>query len=651
MKKNCVFLFITESYIQGGLVAIYSFLKHNQWFCDDIIISYIEGSIKSEDLLRFKNLYDKTILLEISPNEYDNISRIAVDRTYFIGDIFKKFKCLEVKGYDKLVLLDADVLVTGDIKELFDTHYDVIGVVDNIIDGESISMEWRERYGEYFNSGILVFNDEGVRHNLLERVNHINEYDFTFYEGCGHCGLYYPDQDIFNVFTSDLNVGLAPQYYNFKAQDVNEYNVCDMRIIHYYGQEKPWNTEIKNFADHMWEDCLNEIMCGGPFYELDLFGEIHHIAKNFNDRDKYVVCTCAKNENDYIEEWVNHYLDFGFDKIIICDNNEVGDYSLYHVLQDYVENGTVEILNCRGFGSFQVQFYSMFCREGNYKWCAYYDCDEFLVIPLYDNIKEYLATKENEICISFNWLMYGSNGEVYKTNSGVQERFKNPISPISLFTENSFVKSIVRGGDIFRYDCWFNGSHIPTTNSMFVHNVGGYYHTDSSMHMYFPPRYKEGYIKHYYTKSFAEWMKKRERGWPDGTDKLTSANYFICQDWADLPLDRMADGLFCTNRSREEVTKSYNGLFETFHVIKVVNPNRNIYAFILGLYNVFRATTNHTFLIEGNTIDDTTFNMLLEYAIRTGNRLLSVNSDEETWKAYLKYRGENDETYYILNFT
>ena len=77
----------------------------------------------------------------------------------------------------------------------------------------------------------------------------------------------------------------------------------------------------------------------------------------------------------------------------------------------------------------------MFCTEGNYEWCGYFDCDEFLELGLYSDIKEYLKTKENEICVSFNWMVYGSNGERFKREGLVQERFKYPVSPISLYTE------------------------------------------------------------------------------------------------------------------------------------------------------------------------------------------------------------------------
>ena len=52
------------------------------------------------------------------------------------------------------------------------------------------------------------------------------------------------------------------------------------------------------------------------FYEFDTGNGVkHYFKKDLNDSDKYVVCTCAKNENDYIIEFIEHYINLGFDKI------------------------------------------------------------------------------------------------------------------------------------------------------------------------------------------------------------------------------------------------------------------------------------------------------------------------------------------------
>jgi hypothetical protein len=386
-------------------------------------------------------------------------------------------------------------------------------------------------------------------------------------------------------------------------------------------------------------------MENNELYYLDLFGDIYTFPK-IDNSDKYLVCTCAKNENEYIKEWVDHYLNLNFDKIIICDNND--DDSLLGVLEWYINNGLVEIFDCRGFDCFQVQFYTMFCKEGNYKWCGYFDCDEFLEIPLYNDIKEYLKTKNDDLCVSFHWMVYGSNGKLHKEDGTVKERFPFPVSPISVFTENCFIKSIVRGGDFFKWQwCKFNGSHIPMTEPMFKHNIGGYYWTNSTRHCYMSPRYKEGYIRHYYTKSFDEWVEKRGRGWPDGTNTLIFSNYFICDDWAKLPQERMMMGLFAENDKLQE--EEFRAIFNEYAVIKVTNDEENIYGFLLGMYKMLNSTTNTTFVIFGEHIDDTTYNMVLEYGIKTGNRVLYGKTDDDMWRAYWMYRNENNKTYYIIN--
>lgn len=372
-----------------------------------------------------------------------------------------------------------------------------------------------------------------------------------------------------------------------------------------------------------------------------------YFRKDPSDSDKYVVCTCARGENDYIKEFVDHYLNLGFDKIFICDNND--DDSICSVLSEYINNGTVEIFDCRGFGSFQVQFYAMFCTEGNYKWCAYFDCDEFLELGLYSNIKDYLATKEGEICISFNWMVFGSNGKFIKEDGGVQERFKNPVSPISLFAENVFVKSIVRGGDTFKNGCWFNGSHIPIVDNMYEHLIGGYFRTNLDSHNYFPPRYKEGYIKHYYTKSFNEWMNKAGRGWPDGTENLVAKKFFTCDDWANLPIKKMGEGLFMGDDS-DKIPETYAGMYNKFDVIHVVNSSGRVYPLIQGAFRLMSNTTDHTFCFSNDYIDDTLFNLLLEFGIKTGNRVVWAPTHDDVWRAYLKYNKGKNYTYFIIDF-
>ena len=362
------------------------------------------------------------------------------------------------------------------------------------------------------------------------------------------------------------------------------------------------------------------------------------------DKDKYVVFACAKHENKYIVEWVNHYLNYGFDKIFIADNNEIGDNSLSEILSEYINRGEVQIFDLRGYNSIQVQIYSDFCEIGNYKWCAYFDCDEFLELNAYSSIKDFLsAYGENYDCISFNWLMYGPNGNIKEYEGKIQDRFSLPISPILYFKENVFIKSIVKGGTDKFKDCWFNGSHIPIPVNMsdVKYSIGGYYDTDTTIHAHFPPKYKTGYLKHYYTKSFEEWINKSGRGWPDGTEKLKAPLYFLFNENLTVPIEQFTKGLF------HSYANDFVNIINDFDTIEIFG--NFVYPYIINIIGMMANSKNHTFVVDSN-IDETLFTILFEYAIITGNRLVAKFNDDTLWSAINKYSA-NKESYYSITFT
>lgn len=371
-----------------------------------------------------------------------------------------------------------------------------------------------------------------------------------------------------------------------------------------------------------------------------------YFHKDPADKDKYIVCTCARGENDYLVEYVEHYLNLDFDKIIICDNND--DDSVEKVLQKYIEDGTVEIFNCRGFDSFQVQFYSMFCTEGNYKWCAYFDADEFLELGVYTSIKLFLETiPAEDDSVSFNWLVYGTNGIKHKTPGRIQDRFKEPVRPVVMFKENVFVKSILRGGPRRFENCWFNGSHIPMCSNDVRYNIGGSHISKTAVHTYSPVRYKCGYLKHYYTKTFDEWIKKASRGWPDGTPTLTGSNFMLCDNHSNYPIDNFIDAFFISPSASGNFGERMYPMLDEYDVIQVTNSSQQVYALTTQLMSMMKSTTNHTFVLTDDHIDDTLFAIFLEYAIITGNRIVFARDAREMWLTFLRY--SQKDNYYILD--
>ena len=60
-----------------------------------------------------------------------------------------------------------------------------------------------------------------------------------------------------------------------------------------------------------------------------------------------VICALAKNEEDYVNEWVKFHLNIGFDKIYIYDNGERKS----HPISDYIHTtylDRVDIIDVKG---------------------------------------------------------------------------------------------------------------------------------------------------------------------------------------------------------------------------------------------------------------------------------------------------------------
>ena len=374
----------------------------------------------------------------------------------------------------------------------------------------------------------------------------------------------------------------------------------------------------------------------------------YKFPKDPSDKDKYVVITCAKNEEDYIVEWIEHYLSLGFDKIFIADNNDEGNDGLINVTRPYVERGVLQIFDLRGVDSIQVGLYANFCQEANFKWCAFYDCDEFLDIGIYKDIKEYLEQFNGYDVVMLNWLMFGPNGQLHKEEGGIQERFPLPISPVLYFKDNCFIKSMVRGNREKFKDCFFNGSHVPTVeDGKIVCTLGGIYNPKIVSHGYFIPRYKNGYIKHYYTKSFDEWLKKAGRGWPDGTENLALAKYMIFDESKRIPMDFMENAIFKVDDY--SAYESFKDSLTDYDVILVKTSGEFLYPLLTEIMDIMKNTKGNTYVFNDECIDDATFAILLEYGYITGNRVVYCKNDDDVWKAYLKF-GKKNITYYVINF-
>ena len=63
---------------------------------------------------------------------------------------------------------------------------------------------------------------------------------------------------------------------------------------------------------------------------------------------KICICTLGKEENRYITEFIEHYKNYGVDKIYLYDNNDIDGERFENVIGKYIDNKYVEIIDWRG---------------------------------------------------------------------------------------------------------------------------------------------------------------------------------------------------------------------------------------------------------------------------------------------------------------
>ena len=292
---------------------------------------------------------------------------------------------------------------------------------------------------------------------------------------------------------------------------------------------------------------------------------------------KAAVVATVRNEGPFILEWIAHHLAVGFDEFFIYTNeNTDGSLSLLRVLD---KAGVINlIVNEVGLApNPQVKAYDhslMFLHKlRDFEWVMFLDADEFLIpAQKYDfNIAKFIEIIPTELAgkkvgsVSFNWMWMGSDGAIRREQTrNVTDRFEVG-EPRSLF-----VKSIVRPSQVLS----MRSVHKPVLCPECVGVNSRLEMIDPAGHD-IPHEFAGGEIRHYWNKSFEEFLVKQARGFDRDIWERDTDLFF---DW-DVPrredtirpfpnlMKRRKDAAFSdilkTNSVREaeaEINLSYSDL-------------------------------------------------------------------------------------------
>lgn len=244
---------IDKNYFQHFLVVLISILKNHKK--RNVIIHLIYENLEIEDfqvLERISNKY-KFFLNLIDLTGKIDIKNVPVSRYYSQAIYFRLLIPELLPGALKKVLfLDADVMLNGNIEKIFDIdidNYYAAAVEDEEV---MLSIEnTRKRLlmsdtANYFNAGILMINTKKWRQNSLKEKC-VNFIDKNFYR------MYLNDQDVLNSVINGNWYPLDPKYnlqkvFYMQRTYKSAYSDADYKesklnplLIHYVSVNKPWH--------------------------------------------------------------------------------------------------------------------------------------------------------------------------------------------------------------------------------------------------------------------------------------------------------------------------------------------------------------------------------------------------------------------------
>lgn len=213
-----------------------------------------------------------------------------------------------------------------------------------------------------------------------------------------------------------------------------------------------------------------------------------------------MICAVAKNEDLYIEEWIDYHFYLGFDIIQIYDNSVNASKKLVSLSHQY--DNKVRILHYIGLSK-QVHAYKN-CIEQYVEekaWVAFIDVDEFIVLRKHSSVRELLQEiVPNGGALSLSRITYGNNGHMHYNNTPVVNRFTRRKKEIDIY-----VKTIAYLPDVRRQELHF----VRLFNNKYGIDCHG---KSIKAAVHYNPNEDIAVINHYITKSYDEFRLKRKRG-------------------------------------------------------------------------------------------------------------------------------------------
>ena len=256
----------------------------------------VEKRLPNNLSIKFVDMTQKLEKFNESLHTRDYYSKTTYYRL-FIPEMFPNL--------DKALYLDSDIIVLGDISELYNTDLknNLVGAIpDSAVQNTPVFIEYVEKVigvnksTDYFNAGILLMNLKEMRKFNFEDkfLNLLKLYKFTVAQ----------DQDYLNAICLNR---VTYCDYSWNAMPIP--NDCckpaKLNLIHFNMLWKPWIFENTVYEEYFWKYAKKN-----PFFE-----KILEIQKSYTEERKQAslaggeaLLKLAKQEADSTNNYKNKFL-------------------------------------------------------------------------------------------------------------------------------------------------------------------------------------------------------------------------------------------------------------------------------------------------------------------------------------------------------
>jgi lipopolysaccharide biosynthesis glycosyltransferase len=251
-----IFFSVDDGYAPFLSVALTSIIHNaSKKYSYKAIVLYMNLSVQNQRKLAALSADNFEIQFVSMGNRLDRITNQACNRLrcdYFTLTIFfRLFIPVMFPEFDKGIYLDGDIVVPGDISEMYRTELgeNLIGAAadHSVVDVPQLAKYIEYGVGvekhHYINSGVLLMNLRRLREAQLERrfLELLDTYHFECIA---------PDQDYLNVLCSGKICYLPPCWDAMPVKDAEP--MKEPKLIHYNLFAKPWCYDRIPYESYFW---------------------------------------------------------------------------------------------------------------------------------------------------------------------------------------------------------------------------------------------------------------------------------------------------------------------------------------------------------------------------------------------------------------